>query len=495
MTTNGMSNLVPAPVSVVPKDGSFGLSATTRIYVEPNTPELLAVGQYLADKLKVGTGFPLPVAATAGAPCAGNLYLTTVDADASLGAEGYQLDIGSDGVRLRAPQPAGLFRGLQTLRQLLPASAEMSSVQSGPFGLPAGTIRDFPRFAWRGTMLDVARHFFTVSDVQRLIDLAALYKLNTFHLHLSDDQGFRIAIDSWPNLTTKGGSTAVGGGAGGFYSKADYSALVSYAAARYITIVPEIDLPGHTNAALASYAELNCNNTAPNLRTDTDVGYSSLCTRSDTTYRFVNDVVRELAAITPGSYVHLGGDEAKATTVEDFQYFFGKAQTSVTAVNKRLIGWDALGQLTSLPAGTVVQFWTSGDHARTAVSLGAKLLMSPANKAYLDMQYDKTTPLGQHWAGYINEQTGYEWDPATIVDGVSEANIVGIEAPLWTEYLTKPADLEYMMFPRLPGYAEIGWSKAEGRNWNEYKVRIGAHGPRLRALKVNFYQSSAIPWL
>ena len=150
-------------------------------------------------------------------------------------------------------------------------------MQAGPWAIAAGTIRDFPRFAWRGVMLDVARHFFGVSDVEKFLETASFYKINTFHLHLSDDQGFRIVINSWPNLTTTGGSTAVGGGAGGFYSQADYSAIVAYAKARYITVVPEIDMPGHTNAALASYAELNCNGQAPALRTDTNVGYSSLC--------------------------------------------------------------------------------------------------------------------------------------------------------------------------------------------------------------------------
>ena len=494
MSSIGLKQLLPMPVSVTPSDGSFALVSGAGIFVEPGTPEMLAIGQYLAEKLKPATGYPLPVASTTGAPCAGNLYLTSNGADASLGAEGYELTIDSHIVRLSAPQPAGLFRGVQTLRQLLPPSIEAQTAQPGPWGIATGVVRDYPRFAWRGMMLDVARHFFTVAEVERLIELAACFKINTFHLHLSDDQGFRIALDSWPKLTTVGASTAVGGGAGGFYTQAEFSAIVAYAKARYVTIVPEIDMPGHTNAALASYAELNCNGIAPELRTDTAVGYSSLCVGNDKTYQFVADVVRELAAVTPGAYIHLGGDEAKATSVADFNAFFSKAQAPVQAAGKRLVGWDALGQLDSLPANTVVQFWNSADNARKAVNMNAKLLMSPATKAYLDMKYDKTTPIGQSWAAYITEQSAYEWDPATLIDGVGEAEVIGVEAPLWTEFLSTIADLEYMAYPRLPGYAELGWSKSSGRNWDEYKLRLASHGPRLQAWKVNFYRSAAIPW-
>jgi len=492
--SSGLGNLVPLPVTSTLASGAFELSSTAGIYVEPGTPEMLALGQYLATKLKPATGYALPVAATTGAPCAGSIYLTTANADGTLGAEGYALSIDPKMLRVSAAQPAGLFRGLQTVRQLLPASIESASSQNGPWVIAAGNIRDFPRFPWRGMMLDVSRHFFGVSDVEKLIDVASYYKINTFHLHLSDDQGFRIVINSWPHLTTVGGSTEVGGGAGGFYTQADYSAIVAYAKARYVTIVPEIDMPGHTNAALASYADLNCNGQAPALRTDTAVGYSSLCVSADNTYAFVRDVTRELAAITPGSYLHLGGDEAKATSVDDFKTFFGKAAPYLQSAGKSLIGWDALGQLDSLPANAIVQYWTSADNARSAIAQQAKVLMSPANKAYLDMKYDTSTPFGQTWAGYITEQTGYEWDPATLLDGVGESNLVGVEAPLWTETLSKLADLEYMAFPRLIGYAEIGWSKAEGRSWDDYKARLATHGPRLTAWNVNFYKSDAIPW-
>ena len=245
---------------------------------------------------------------------------------------------------------------MQTLRQLLPAAVEKDTVQPGPWQIAGGTVTDTPRYAYRGAMLDVSRHFFTVDQVKRYIDQLALYKINKLHLHLSDDQGWRIAIDSWPRLATYGGSTQVGGGPGGYYTKADYQEIVRYAASRYLEVVPEIDMPGHTNAALASYAELNCDGVAPPLYTGTEVGFSSLCVDKDVTYDFVDDVVRELAALTPGRYLHIGGDEAHSTSHADYVAFMDRVQPVVAKYGKTVIGWH---QLTgAAPArGALAQYW------------------------------------------------------------------------------------------------------------------------------------------
>ena len=494
--TGGMSDLVPLPASVTPAGGAFVLASTATIWLDPATAEMTAVGESLATRLRRATGYALPTAPLGGTPCAGDLVLTTSGGDPALGAEGYELAIGEAQVRLSASQPAGIFHGLQTLRQLFPAAVEQATVSPGPWAVATGTIRDSPRFAWRGTMLDVARHFFGVADVETYLDLLAYYKINTFHIHLSDDQGWRIAINSWPNLATYGGSTEVGGGPGGYYTQSDYAAIVAYAQARYITVIPEIDMPGHTNAALASYADLNCNGTAPPLDTQPQVGVSSLCVSDSETYTFVSDVIHEVAGLTPGPYFHVGGDEATATSASDFQSFFAQVEPFVQAAGKQMVGWDAVGQLTGLPSGSVVQYWASADAALVTQALGqnAKVLMSPASLAYMDMKYDTSTTLGQNWAGYIDEQTGYSWDPATVLSGVTGSQIVGLEAPLWSETLLTLADVEYMAFPRIAGYAEIGWSPATGRSWDEYKVRLGSMGPRLRALGVNYYSSALVPW-
>ena len=313
------------------------------------------------------------------------------------------------------------------------------------------------------------------------------------HLHLSDDQGWRIEIKSWPNLAIHGGSTQVGGGPGGYYTQEQYADIVQYAQERYITVIPEIDMPGHTNAALASYAELNCDGKATELYTGTKVGFSTLCTDSEITYKFIDDVVRELAALTPGPYIHIGGDESHATKEEDYIPFINRVQEIVTAHGKQVIGWDEIA-LASLKAGSVAQHWANVENANKAVDQGAKILMSPARKAYLDMKYDKTTKLGLRWAGLIEVDTGYNWDPVTLIPGIGKESIIGIEAPLWSETVTNIDEIEYMVFPRLPGYAEIGWTSAASRDWEEYKERLGKHGERFKAMDINFYPSTLVPW-
>ncbi len=488
----GMGDLIPMPVSATATGDTFTLAATTDIYVEPATAELMSIGGYLADKLRPSTGYELRVLPAAGVRTRGNLYLTTQGGDLALGEEGYHLTVTPDWVTLAAYRPAGFFRGVQTIRQLLPPSIERPSPQPGPWPMATGMIRDTPRFAWRGFMLDVSRHFFGVDDVKRLMDLMAFYKMNIFHLHLSDDQGWRIAINSWPNLAAHGGSTQVGGGEGGYYTQADYADLVAYGQAQYITVVPEIDMPGHTNAALASYPELNGDGVAPALYTGVEVGFSSLCAGKELTFTFVDDVVREVAALTPGPYFHIGGDEAHSTGPDDYARFVERAQTIVQAHGKQMVGWGEIARIKLLPT-SIAHHWHS-DMARVAARQGVKVIMSPASRTYLDMQYDAATPRGLHWAGYVGVEDAYKWDPAAEVDGLAESDILGVEAPLWSETLQTIGDVEFMGFPRLLGQAEIGWSPGTGRGWDEYRLRLGAHGPRLAALGAHFYPSPQIDW-
>ncbi|HEY3483241.1 MAG TPA: family 20 glycosylhydrolase, partial [Streptomyces sp.] len=386
--------------------------------------------------------------------------------------------------------------GVQTLRQLFPPFVESASVHKGPWVVPGGHLEDQPRVAYRGAMLDVARHFFTVPQVERYIDELALYKINTLHLHLTDDQGWRIAITSWPRLASYGGSTEVGGGAGGFYTQDDYREIVRYATSRFLTVVPEIDGPGHTNAALASYPGLNCDGVAPPLYTGISVGFSSLCVPSDATYRFENDVVREIAALTPGPYLHIGGDEAHSTSAADYTAFVDKMQPIVTSYGKTVIGWHQIDSAHPVK-GAIAQYWgTAGNETAViaAAKAGTRVIMSPADKAYLDMQYTASSPLGLHWAGYVEVRDSYAWDPATFLKGLPATAVHGVEAPLWTETLKTPADLDYMAFPRLPGIAEIGWSPAATHDWDAYRVRLAAQAPRWTAMGITFYRSPQVDW-
>lgn len=486
-------NLIPKPVSVAATGSSFDLTDQTDIYVQGESEELLRIGQYLADKLNPSTELGLEVKTTTEAPGPGNIFLSLADNNAELGDEGYELTITDKSVNLVANKPAGLFYGVQTIRQILPARVEMTTKQKGPWKLATGTIRDTPAYGYRGSMLDVARHFFGVDDVKNFIDQLAYYKMNVLHLHLSDDQGWRIEIKSWPNLTAHGGKTEVGGGEGGFYTQEQYTELVKYAQDRFVTIIPEIDMPGHTNAALASYPELNENGKATELYTGIEVGFSSLATKKEITYKFIDDVIRELAALTPGEYLHIGGDESHATKIEDYIPFMNRVQDMVIAHGKKVLAWDEIA-LATLKPNTVVQYWAKAENAIKGVAQGAKVLMAPAKNAYLDMQYDSTSTYGLHWAAYIEVDKGYNWDPANLVPEIKKENIIGIEAPLWSETVGARQEAEYLIFPRLLGYAEIGWTPSELRNWDEYKVRLASHGERMKMMNINFYPSKLVPW-
>jgi len=482
------NSFIPQPASVIATGDAFKLTSTTVVYFQPGVEGLEHTAVYLAGKLIEISGLTISTEAADKAPSKG-IYLEVSDEDAGLGNEGYDLNIGKRLITIRAGSLAGCFYGSQTLLQTLPVKDAEGDEQI----IATGTVRDFPEYSYRGMMLDVARHFFSVEDVKRVIDLMAAYKMNVLHLHLSDDQGWRIEIKSWPELTTIGGSTEVGGGEGGFYTQEDYKEIIDYAQERYITIVPEIDMPGHTNAALASYAELNCDGEARELYTGTDVGFSTLCAGKDITYRFVEDVVSEIVALTPGPWFHIGGDESHVTSPDDYVFFVNRVQEIVADHGKKIIGWDEIANA-DLLEGATVHYWDDVENTTMGVEKGAIVLMSPSAHSYLDMQYDSTTYLGLHWAGYIEVDKGYSWDPATMVDGVTKEDILGVEAPLWTETVTNMDELEYMVFPRLPGYAEIGWTAPALRNWDTYKLRLADHGKRFEDLEINFYRSPLVPW-
>ncbi len=486
--------IIPKPVSITPAGGSFTLTDRFDIYVKGELSELLQIGQYLADRLNPSTGFGLEVKTTKKDLVRGKILLALTENDPALDDEGYELVIDEKSIRLTASKPAGLFYGVQTLRQLLPAKIEMSTVQEGPWEIATGTIRDYPAYGYRGAMRDVARHFFGVDDIKIFIDQMATYKMNMLHLHLSDDQGWRIEIKSWPNLTAHGGKTEVGGGEGGFYTQEQYSEIVKYAQERFITVIPEIDMPGHTNAALASYPELNASGKATELYTGTDVGFSSLATHKEVTYKFIGDVVRELSALTPGPWFHIGGDESHSTKLEDYIPFVNRVQDTVAAYGKQVLGWDEIALATLKPNSTV-QYWAKEANALKGIAQGAKVLMSPSKYAYIDMQYDSTSIYGLHWAAYIEVDEAYNWDPASLAPGIKKENILGIEAPLWAETIAVRAEAEYLLFPRLPGYAEIGWTPVELRSWDDYKVRLANHGQRMTAMGISFYPSARVEWI
>ncbi len=479
------TDVLPAPVSAVASDAIFRLSDGASIVTQPDSSAAADVGEYLSALLGHGT-----TVRPGAEPPAGGIALL-IDEVAPDGDESYQLDIEANGVTVRARAAAGLFWGVQTLRQLMPGDL------TGSISVPGGRIVDHPRFAYRGVMLDVARHFFDVATVKRFIDLSTMYKANYLHLHLTDDQGWRIAVDSWPRLTTVGGATEVGGGAGGYYTKDDYREIVAYAAERFMTVVPEVDLPGHTNAALASYAELNCDGLARTPYIGIVVGFSALCADDVDTERFLNDVLGELAELTPGPYLHIGGDEATRMTPEQYGKVVKRAQEIATARGKTVVGWHQLAEA-PMADTTVLQFWdntTSAPDLVEAAAAGHKVIMSPANHAYLDQKYDPSTPIGLQWAGPTSVAEAYSWDPVTHIPGIGVQSVLGVESALWTETVTSIDDIEYLAFPRLAAIAEIGWSPASTHDWATFRVRLGGQGPRLVALGVDFARTDDVPWV
>lgn len=500
---------VPDSVEIVAGD-SLIISASVPIVVDAGDAEGARIGGMLASWIGNSVETTPAVLESAG-DAAVAIRLTIQGASSELGIEGYDLEVSESGVTITAPTHAGLFYGVQTLRQLLPWYVEYEGIQERPLPVPFVRIVDTPRYAWRGTMLDVARHFFEPSHVERMIDLAAKYKINRLHMHLSDDQGWRIEIPGWPNLTAHGGQTQVGGGTGGYYTTQQFADLVEYAADRFIQIIPEIDMPGHTNAALASYPELNCDGEAPDLYTGIAVGFSTLCVDKEVTYEFVDAVVGELARLTPAPYFHIGGDEVEELTEAEYAQFMDRVYEIVASHGKTVIGWDEIAG-TPLAEGDVVQLWRpfwdvldqeNPDSARLAfaeaqaarvgraLDSGARLILSPADRIYLDMKYDEETVLGLEWAGGNDERDAYGLGTATWLRGLPEEVILGVEAPLWTETTATIHDLEYLAFPRLAGVAEFGWSREEDRRWASYLPRLQRHAKRWTAMGVNYRRSAA----
>ncbi|MEV4494009.1 beta-N-acetylhexosaminidase [Micromonospora coxensis] len=519
-----LGDVVPAPASVAADPAAdFTLPADAVIQVSAD-PAARDVAVQLAELLRPATGHPLPVTelppggdglaltltgvtpdtgtpaadTDTAAPATGGQTRTTTGSVAAddLGDEGYRLDVTPAAVRITAGTAAGLFHGVQTLRQLLPAAIESRTPVDARWVVPGGVIVDRPRFPYRGAMLDVARHFFPVADVLRVIDHLARYKLNHLHLHLTDDQGWRIAVDSWPALAPVGGATEVGGGPGGHYTAADYRRIVRYAARRHVTVVPEIDLPGHTNAALVAYPELAPGKVAPPPYTGTEVGFSYVDPADERTYDFVADVLGEVAALTPGPWLHIGGDEAFKVKGAAYTGFVERTQRIVAATGKTVVGWHQIAPAAHT-ADRVLQWWgTNGDDPETAeaVRRGARLILSPGNHAYLDMKYAPDTPVGHDWAGLIDVRRAYDWDPGAHLAGVPAEAVLGVEAPLWTESVTTRAEVEFMLFPRLPALAELAWSPRATHDWAGFRDRLAGHGPRWSIAGITFHRSPEVPW-
>ena len=534
-TATGLG-VVPKPVSARIGSGHFTLTGRARIVSAPgaNAAAESPVASDLAAYLRPSTGYRL--ATVIGTPRPGDIVLEIGD-PVTLGpghrAEGYQLIATTSGVKIEAPTAHGLYNGIQTFRQLLPAWINSPAVLPGPWTTPVVTITDYPRYAYRGLLLDIARHYEPPPTVEKLIGQIAAYKIDVLHLHLSDDQGFRLAIKGFPRLTGIGSRGSVGTAGrlvdpGGFWTQAQYKAVVADAAAHFITVVPEVDSPGHNNAIIMS----EYNDTAlpanphaidcgafkpPHWDYTEDVGYSALCPGSRDTWAIMTAIIGQLTASTPGPYYDLGGDEVPASLLSPAKYaaFINKEAGIVTGHGKTVMGWaDIAGQGTRPPAGSVAEYWQpaggtspGSSTGREAVAKHMKIVMAPANHTYLDQKYvvgarSSVPPtLGMNWAcpRGCDVSAAYNWNPGGFVSGVTDRNVIGVEGAMWGETVATLANADYMVFPRLLALAEIAWSPSARRTatspaYHDFLRRLGGQGARLQAAGVNFYPSAQVPW-
>lgn len=534
-----MPGIVPKPVSVKVGRGHFTLTRSTRIVAAAGAHSVgeLPVARDLAAYLRPATGYRLP--AVTGRPHRGDIVLQIGNPGTlkpRYRAEGYQLETTTSGARIEAPAAHGLYNGIQTFRQLLPAWINSPAILPGPWTAPVVTITDYPRYSYRGLLLDIARHYEPPSAVEKLISQIAAYKIDVLHLHLSDDQGFRLAIHGFPRLTSVGSRGSVGTGGrqkdpGGFWTQAQYKAVVADAAAHFITVMPEVDSPGHNNAIIMSeYNDtgnpalsanphgINCGQyNPPRWDYTEDVGYSAMCPGSPDTWAIMRAIIGQLTGITPGPYYDLGGDEVPASLLSAPKYaaFINKETGIVTRQHKTVMGWaDIAGPGTRPPAGSVAEYWQPAGGSspgsatgREAVAKHMKIVMAPANHTYLDQKYIVTArssvppSLGMNWAcpKGCDVSSAYNWNPGRFVTGVTDRNVIGVEGAMWGETVATMDNVDYMVFPRLLALAEIAWSPPAHRTAaspadRDFLLRLAAQGARFQAARLNFYPSAQVPW-
>lgn len=492
--------LIPKPVECTFKDGVFTLTDNSDIVISSDDKEDLkqldTTAQLLAARLRKSTGYPLEVKSGEDADSS-DILLTTNQDLKNLEDEGYTLTSGKDGVVISAYEPAGVYNGTQTLRQMFNSDIEKQEVvENGDWRIKEADITDKPEYGYRGMHLDVARHFFTVEEVERQIDLISQFKINKLHMHLSDDQGWRLEIkgemygESLSKLLTIGDSRSCSTNSyePGYYTQEQFKELVAYAADRNIEIIPEFDMPALAWAALVSLDFLsstedgkphagNYNNSQP--YDGYDVGWASLEVHNEKTYAFIEEVVRQVSEISPCEIINLGGDEAHSTAKADFNYFMQRVAKIGNKYGKKVMGWqnfdDAL--LASgdkeLQQNNIVQYWQTNN---SKLKGDLNYVVTPAHHAYMDMKYDNSSKYGLTWATLNPVDDSYKWDPT---EYGSKEHIIGIECCLWTETINDNYALDYMIYPRVAGHAEVGWTPKDMRSWDEYKTRIAQYDTRL----------------
>jgi hexosaminidase len=517
--------IIPLPQKMEMRDGAFKLLPDIKIVTDFSSRK---TGKFLAARLRKSTGYPAKTSLKfiSSAAVANGILLTTKNAGTNLGAEGYQLIVATNSVVIRAPTQAGLFYGVQTLLQLLhPEIFSTNIVANANWQIPDVQIEDWPRFQWRGLMLDVSRHFFTKEEVKQLLDAMALLKLNTFHWHLVDDQGWRIEIKKYPKLTQIGAwrsgvgfnldpksTTAYGpdGRYGGFYTQTDIREVVAYAAARHITIVPEIEMPGHSTAALAAYPQLSSTVGTFAMLNTGGVFNGIYDPAKEATFKFLDDVLTEVIQLFPGKYVHIGGDEVPKKTwkkssdcqalmkreslknEDELQsWFTRRIEKFVSTHGRTMIGWSEIIR-GGLAQNAAVMDWIGG--ATEAASAGHDVVMSPKANCYFDYyqsQDHSTEP--RAIGGFLPLAKVYAFEPIPAdLAPQFQGHILGAQGIIWTEYIPNLKQAEFMAFPRLTALAEVVWSPKTARDFDDFNRRLLEHNRRVDLAGVNYRRETSV---
>ncbi len=500
---DGAIHVIPAPAEIRIQDGFFALSPESRILVDEGSEELWSSASFLCDRISDATGLTVsPTMVSADELPDGSVTFTCKGCETVSGGEGYVLDVGSERVTVMSTHAAGAFYAVQTLRQLFPTGLETGGtpVLELPWTAPAVRINDAPSFNWRGMLLDCCRHFMSKSFVKRYIDLLAYHKMNRFHWHLTEDQGWRIEIDRYPKLTEVGAwrNETDGSTYGGYYTKQDIRDVVEYAASRHVAVVPEVEMPGHSLAALAAYPELSCSEGPFEVATDWGIFDDVLCAGNDDVFTFLEDVLTEIVELFPSEYIHIGGDECPKIRWENCPrcqnrirqegladerelqgYFINRIAQFLARHGRKSVGWDEIIE-GGLPDSATVQSWRSMEGAVHAARSGHDAIVSPVSHAYFDFDVAKTSL----------EQV-YSFDPIPAeLSGPQRDHILGGECSMWTERATQDT-VDSKVFPRLLAMAESLWSPNECRDFTDFKRRAQFHYARLNALGVDYGPESA----
>ena len=505
-------SIIPQPAEIQIKQGIFIINPETRIMVNFQTQQL---GRQLKEMLS-STGNNLELIID-GNPSDNQIVLTLEPALNNLPEEGYVLKVTEENIQIQSSSQAGLFYGIQTVRQLLPAEHFQSSPEiNTEWKIPCVVIRDYPRFKWRGMHLDVCRHFMPKEFVKKYIDLLAMHKMNTFHWHLTEDQGWRIEIKKYPKLTEVGAwrkETVIGRNSdkydntphGGFYTQNEIREIVEYAKQRYVTIVPEIEMPGHSVAALAAYPELSCTGGPFEVYTRWGVSRDVYCAGKEKTFEFLQDILTEVIDMFPDDYIHIGGDECPKDRWKECQqcqarilneglkdehelqsYFIKRIEKILNAKGKKLIGWDEILEGGLAPSATVMS-WRGELGGINAARAGHDVVMAPNSHTYFD--YYQADPKKEPLAigGFLPLEKVYSYNPIPeVLTKEQSAHVLGVQAQIWTEYILTPESVEYMAYPRVCALSEVAWTPLSRKEYKIFYSRLQEHLRRLKFLDVNF---------